>query len=85
MSGSSASLADGSADSPHRTPDRVLNASEQKTHWRYSCAYCGASRGGADPCCADCRQDIHAHCPSWPSCLRPDYGRPCDARLSNEP
>lgn len=43
------------------------------------CAYCYAPTGGADPCCADCRRDKHAHCPSWPTCTRESYGRECNA------
>lgn len=47
--------------------------------WAKRCAYCGAAYGSTNWCCDECFHDRHAHCPSWPSCTRPDYGRPCDA------
>lgn len=60
---------------------------ELEPGWSRKCVYCGAPVT-TDPCsgppcrrpracCPDCRRDPHAHCSSWPSCTRADYGRPC--------
>lgn len=47
------------------------------------CAYCAKSTGDCfGDCCEDCRTDSHAHCPSWPSCTRADYGKPCRAETA---
>lgn len=43
------------------------------------CVHCNAPHGHVDACCAACESDPHAHCPSWPSCTRADYGRSCEA------